>query len=120
MKAVRETADGDPETAVRKSFTGGERRCADPRCSFWGIGVAAVLLHSLVDFPMQIPAIALGVAVTSGVLSVAAHQNHEERLPNPALDREGFSFGAPRIVARGAPGQAENNCAPQPLPGRRP
>lgn len=35
----------------------------------WGIGAPAVLLHSLVDFPMQIPAVALGAAVTFGAIS---------------------------------------------------
>ena len=44
---------------------------AAPRAvrSLWGVGVLAVLLHSLVDFPMQKPALALGLFILLGALA---------------------------------------------------
>ena len=39
----------------------------------WGLGVVSVLLHSVVDFPMQKPALALWVFVLVGAMGAAAH-----------------------------------------------
>ena len=37
--------------------------------SVWGVGVLFVFLHSLVDFPMQIPALAAAVFIFLGALA---------------------------------------------------
>jgi tetratricopeptide (TPR) repeat protein len=51
--------------ALRSPPTSGDRRSARwrPRGDVLGIGVVAVLVHGLVDFPLQIPALAIGAAV---------------------------------------------------------
>jgi O-antigen ligase len=51
----------------------------------WSAGAAVVLLHSLVDFPMQIPAIALGVAVTTGAAGASCRTGPDA--PSPRARR---------------------------------
>ena len=41
----------------------------------WGIGVPAFLLHSAVDFPMQIPALSLWFFVILGALAAASKRS---------------------------------------------
>jgi hypothetical protein len=57
------------------------------RTSLWGLGVAAVLVHSLVDFPMQKPALAcavffvLGVCSNRGVTACPESRSSERQRP---------------------------------------
>ncbi len=49
--------------------------------SLWGLGVLSVWLHSLIDFPLQKPALALWVFVLLG--AACAQPAPPNRLPNP-------------------------------------
>ena len=45
----------------------------------WGLGVTAVLIHALLDFPMHKPAIAALVFVMAGVLAAASLEDVQRR-----------------------------------------
>ena len=59
----------------------------------WGLGVVSVFLHSLVDYPMQKPAVALWLFVLLGAMSVRkkSKRSFQTTLGANAYDRSGHS-----------------------------
>ena len=59
---------------------------AQARQCLWGWGVVAIFLHSLIDFPMQKPALALWVFVLLGAVSVRNESNNRGLASGPSRD----------------------------------
>jgi O-antigen ligase len=54
--------------------------------SIWGLGIIVMLIHSLVDFPMQKPAIAAWMFVLIGAVSAGTHSRAGSEQPEALTD----------------------------------